>query len=433
MGMTLTEKIISLHAGEKHVEPGRHVSVSVDRCLLGERCFHDVIRRAKEAGDSRPDDSSLLVVALDQMAGACEEERLERIHAIRDFARSWEIERLYEWGEGGIGAITFPDGGHIRPGDLVVGGDRMNLTFGALGAMAISLEGSDLHEVIMRGKVDYEVPPSLRLVFRGKPDPWVGGKDFAIHAIGLLGFDFLRGKAVEIGGEAIAALDMPERLAMASFAANLGPANVIFETDEKTEAFVRARCDRNFLMQQRDDDAGYTEIIEIDVTAMGPQVLIPSKPDLVVRVAKCQNVEIDHVILGTGGNGRIEDIRLAAGLLREHLIHDEVGITLIPGTQQAFLHAIEEGLIQILIHSGMHIGLPSNEYSDLCHLRGMAGHGMRCLSTSGYIYPEEEISGDNEIIYCNPAVAAASAVLGYIVDPFDMMRRVKRTPTGLMG
>ncbi|MFH2002009.1 MAG: aconitase family protein, partial [Planctomycetota bacterium] len=405
MGLTLTEKIISRHLGDKHVEPGQRVSIPVDRCLLGERCFYEVIRLSEQSGSVRPNFPETLVAALDQMAGACHRGRLEYIRLIREYARRWEVERLYEWGEGGIEIVTFADGGHVRPGDVVVSGESMNRSLGALGALVLAIDTAGLYQAVIDGRVEMVVPHTVRLVFRGTPNPWVGGMDYAIHIAGLLGMEYLQGKALEIGGEAIAALDMSERMAMAAFVTNLGAHNLIIEADEKTEAFVRARCDRNFLIPYRDVDAAYDEIIEIDVNNMGPQVFIPSRPERVVRVTKCHNMEIDKVIIGTGGSGRIEDIRLATALLREHLIHHEVGIVLIPGSQQAYLHAIEEGLIQILMQSGIHIGLPSGQYSDLCHLHGMAGDRMRCLSTSGYIYPPEAIAGDNEIVYCNPAVA----------------------------
>jgi 3-isopropylmalate/(R)-2-methylmalate dehydratase large subunit len=433
MGMTLTEKLICKRAEKEHAAPGDRVALKVNRFLLDERTFHAAVKQAEQTGSKRPKAAGSTVVALDQMVGICEEDRVDLIRKIRKYHRKWRLLRFYEWGEGGIETVLFPDGGMIRPGDSVVGGIPAICSFGALGALALCADVEELFQAMMRGRIPFEVPETVRILFHGTPGHWVGGKDLAMHAVGLLGPGSMRGKAVEFGGEAIMNLDLSERLAAAAFAVHLGLRIFLIEPDEKTETFARARSDKGFVSFHNDEDAEFADVIEIDVNDMEPQIYAPSLPERVIKVSKARDMRVQQVIIGTGNNGRIEDIRIAASLLREHQIDRSVSVTLIPGSQQVYLHAMEEGLIQILGQAGTHIGLPSRRYSELCHLNGLVNEGMRCLSTSDRIYGEGELRPGREIVYCNPAVAASSAVMGRVVHPFEMLRNVKRTPTGLMG
>lgn len=433
MGMTLIEKLVCKHAEIDAVAPGDQVSLRVNRYLFGEKGFFDLIQRAARARSKRPRTAGAIIVGIDQMVGIFDEARLERLEKIQEVARKWRIQRLYEWGEGGIETVLFIDGGLIRPGDLVAGGSAHMGAFGCLGALALHTDGKALFKAVMKGRYPLEVPETVRLVFHGAPGHWVNGKDFAIQALGIIEPGRLAGKAVEITGEAVRELDMPDRLALAAFAVHLGGCTILVEVDEKTEAFARARSDRYFKTLKSDPDASFAEEIDIDVDGLEPQIYLPSREERVIKVSRAENLKVDHVVIGTGGNGRIEDLRIAAGLLREHQINRNVHLVLIPGSQQVYLHAMEEGLIQLLMHTGTHIGLPSNIYSDLCHINAIVSEDCLCLSTAERIYGPQEIRAGQEVIYCNPAVAAASAVMGRVSAPFEMMRVVKRAPTGLIG
>ncbi|MBU0756147.1 MAG: hypothetical protein KJ645_13475, partial [Planctomycetes bacterium] len=294
-------------------------------------------------------------------------------------------------------------------------------------------DGETLCKAVVDGRFPFKVPETVRLVFHGTPGHWVGGKDFAIRALGLVEPAQVMGKALEITGEAVSNLDMFDRLALSSFAVHLGALTVLMEGDEKTNAYARARSDHFFRSLRSDESARFAAEIDIDVTDMEPHIFVPSGPERVLKVSKAGKLKVDQVVIGTGGNGRIEDIRGAAALLREHQIDRNVQLILIPGSQQVYLHAMEEGLIQLMMHNSTHIGLPSNLYADLCHLNAVPGDSMRCLSTAERLYDVKEMRAGREIIYCNPQVAAASAIMGRVTAPFEMMRFRKRTPTGLMG
>jgi 3-isopropylmalate/(R)-2-methylmalate dehydratase large subunit len=431
MGMTLLEKILCLHSDRDSVEPGDEVVVEVDRFLLGERQFHDVAVRAGKRGVAALRAPGRVVAALDQVVAFPGDERLDRVATVKSYARKWNIHRLFGLGEGGMEYVLFTDGGFVRPGSVVVTGDRSLIACGALGALVIALDGEALVEAVMESRVTVKVPQTVRLTYRGRPGHWVGGKDFGIRAMAELKPEQVVGRALELGGDAVAALDMHERLAFAAFAVNTGASQVYMEPDEKTSAFARARSDRFFTARQNDPDARVADVVEASVNTMSPLVYIPSRPERIFKAAKVSDVKIDQVILGTACHGRIESLRSAAGLLREHPLRKGMDVILIPGSQQILLHGMEEGLIQIFLHNHAHIGPPSQQYSDLCHCAGLSGEG-RCLSTTDRIYGPGEIVKGREVYYCNPAVAASSAVMGHITEPFEMIRTVKRQPTGLM-
>lgn len=426
MGMTLVQRLIATRGGYEQIEPGQRASVEVDRFLLGEADFYHILKRTGFQEAARPKGAARVVVALEQFVGALEGELSEAPSLIRRFSKCWEILHLYELGRGGIETIIYSDGGMVRPGDFVVGGESQLSAFGAFGALALALDEDSLFEALQEGKVSFEVPETIKVVFRGSLNRWVGGKDLAIFAHGMLGSERVKGKALEFGGEAVMELDMPERLALTTFASNLGARCLMIEADEKTRIFTRARSDKAFKVGRADDGAEYADIIEVDASRMEPQVFIPSRPEKALGVSKVDDLKIDQVVIGTGGNGRIEDLRRAAGLLREYLVRKDVRLILVPGSQQIYLHAMEEGLIQIFLRAGAHLGLPSMRYTEQCHRQGIEAE-EQCLTTSGILYP------DPGILYCNPAVAAASAVMGSVKDPYEMMRTIKRKPTGLIG
>ncbi len=433
MGMTLTEKILAAHAGLDEVVPGQEISVKVDRIFLEEESFSRVLEDpACSREGAVPSGPERIVVAIDQSVGSCDPGRGDRVRRIRKVAGEWRIHPLYDLGRGGFENVIFPDGGLVRPGDLLVIGNGQRVGFGALGALAFRLEGEALVEAVCKGRITLKVPGTVRLVFRGKLNAWVGGKDLALEAFGLMGRSGAAGKVLEFSGEGVKNLEVAERLALAAFASNLEAVHILIEPDEKTRVFSSARCDRPFHFRTSDRDAGLDDILEIDAATIEPRLGIPFQPERVLSVSKARNMDISQVIIGTGGNGRIEDFRTAAMLLREYRIRRYIRLIVIPGSQQVYLHAMEEGLMQIFLRNGAHIGPPSSRYTDQCHLSGLAPD-ERCLTTSGKLYPVGDGGAGGEILYCNPAIAAASAVMGRVADPFEMMRIMKRKPTGIIG
>ncbi len=437
MGMTIAEKIIALRAGLDSVEPGQRVTVEVDRFLLSEPDLFGVLSLARSMGRTElTKESARVVAALDPYIGMSADgsgARAEAMCRIRLDWRSWGIGKLYDFENGGFGSLIFCDGGHVVPGSVVAVCRERYRSFGAVGALPVVLDVHSILEAMDSGKAAIDVPETVRVVVNGSLPHWSGGKDIALHAIGVLRQEMVRGRAVEFSGDAIKGLDLHQRLALTAFASNLCAQHVIVEPDHKTDVFIRARTDRYSQGIRCDEDAQYHEIIEIDASSIEPQVMIPPKDGVrVLKVSKTRDLKVHQVVIGTGGNGRIEDLRTAAALLREYQVSNRVKLVLVPGSQHVYMHAMEEGLIQIFLRSGAHVTPPSEHYSNQCHLMGII-EGERCLSTSGRIFREDGKAGSREILYCNPAVAAASAVLGYTVEPFSMIRAVKRMSTGLMS
>jgi len=431
MGMTLVEKIIAHHAGLDHLDPGQKVEVKVDRFLLRDHDFYKIVKAAIDQGlDKPPNNHQKIAVAIDQFISGKDHDP-GRISLIREYSNRWYIYNLYELGKGGIENNIFPDGGLVRPGDLIVTGDGSLRCLGALGALVFPLDTEAILRALFDGMITVEVPETIRVEFKGAVKRWVGGKDLAFKAMNILEQENICGKAIEFCGEGIKGLDIPERLAFCSSAINMEVDHLLVEPDEKTRIFARARSDRFFRGCRNEDEACFKRVVECECANLDPLVVYPFRNKKICKVLSVDKQRVDQVIIGGDGNGRIEDLRKAAALLREYRAKKRVRIIVIPGSQQVLLHAMEEGLIQIFVRAGAHIGPPSHRYTDQCHFQGIS-KGEVCLSTSGRFYSADEIGEDKEIIYCNPEVAAVSAVLGFISDPYEMLRTVKRMPTGII-
>ena len=430
MGMTLAEKIMAAHGGGGRAEPGLEVELSADRILLGERTVHRLLEEVRRSGreGAGGEGASRVVALLDQFLGPLDGDRKTSFRELRTFARRLGFLHLYGMGRGGIEAVLYADGGMGVPGALLVADDPVSGLLGALGALVVVPTKAGLMGAVRTGGVSVQVPETFRVILRGKPGPWVGGKDLAIELYSLLGPRGASGRCLEITGEAVDHLPVHQRLALAAFAVNTGARHVLFEPDEKTITFARARSDTPFRPVHGDPDAFVADVVELDVGSMEPRVALGPRPEEVRPVPKARDLRLDQVVIGGNGNGRIEDLRAAAALLREYRVNPNVRLVLVPGSQQVLLHAMEEGLVQVFLKNGAHLAPPSSYYFDLCHRSGL-GPGERCLTTAARIYPEEE---GVEILYANPEVAAASAVMGHVADPFEMFRAVKRKSTGLM-
>lgn len=432
MGMTLTEKILALHGDKDKVVPGEELHVGVDRVLLDEQTFYQVVKQAeKENRKAPPNNHQKIAVAMDQFIPASNEMDPEVRGTVREYSRLWHIYNLYKLGLGGLENNIFPDGGLVRPGDLILTANPERRAFGAIGALVYPSTVKEIVAALWEGKIKVRVPQTLRLNFNGALKRWVGGKDLAFAATQCLDPETIKDKAVEFGGDAIKELDVPERLALGAAAAGLYGAQLLVEPDEKTRIFARARSDRFFRGCRNEDEARFADTFEMDCNKINALVAFPYQEKKTKAANAVKKRKIDQIIIGGDGNGRIEDLRKAAALLREYQVKNRVRLILIPGSQQAYLHAMEEGLIQIFVRSGAHVGPPSQAYADQCHTQGIS-RGEVCLSTSARIYSQEETGPGKEIIYCNPQVAAASAVLGIISDPFEMMRTTKRMSTGIV-
>ena len=384
MEMTLVEKVIALHADRERVEPGDRVTVKADRFLLDAATFHDLGHLPRASKLVRPPNHhQKIVVALDQFVSGGPEDYIAFTRAVRDLAAAWRIHNLYDLGRGGIDTSIFPDGGLVRPGDIVVAGRSRLCALGGLGALVFTLEGEALLDSLMSGTLEVTVPSTYRVDIEGTLPRWVGGKDIAYRAMDTLEIGSLNGKALEFAGTTVRELDVPERLALSAAGANLPASQVLVEPDEKSRVFARARNDRFFRAYRSESGATFEEQVTWDATMLEPYLARPESDPMILPLRKAGDLTVHQVILGTGGNGRIEDLRAAAAILREYQVNSRVRCILVPGSQQVLLHGMEESLFPIFARAGVHIAPPSEGYADRCHLEGTSPDEV-CLSTAGF-------------------------------------------------
>lgn len=426
MGMNITEKILAAHCDQPHVpvcptdrEPGQFINPRVDLVLASELSGVLAIEEfEKWRGAERVFDPRRVVFVADHFTPNKDIATATITLKVREFARRHGTLH-FDVGRVGIQHVLLPELGMVSPGDLVVGADSHTCTFGALGAFATGIGSTDAAAVMALGELWLKVPATTRLVYRGRPRPWVSGKDLILHTVGLLGVDGAIYQALEFAGEAIAHLGMDDRFTMANMAVEAGAKSGIFEPDDETLAYVRAvggRTDRLFVS---DPDAAYSRIIEIDVEAVEPQVAFPFSPDNVRPVSQAGHVEIDQVVIGLCTNGRISDLRVAASVLAGRVVHPRVRAIIVPGSPGVYRQALEEGLIHTFIEAECAVSTPTCGPCLGGHM-GVLGPGERCVSTSNRNFVGRMGHPESEVYLASPAVAAASAVAGRIVGPEEV-------------
>ena len=304
----------------------------------------------------------------------------------------------------------------LLPGDLVVGADSHTCTYGALGAFATGMGSTDVAVAMATGRTWLRVPETIRCVYTGPLRPWVGGKDLILHTIGLLGVDGARYKALEFAGPAIDALSMDGRLTMANMAIEAGAKAGLVAPDETTLAYVRGRARRPYRVHAPDPDATYASVLEIDASRLEPQVAFPHLPDNVRPAAEAGDVPIDQVVIGSCTNGRLEDLRVAAAILRGRRVHPRVRCIVIPGSQQVYLDALKEGLLAAFVEAGAAVSTPTCGPCLGGHM-GVLAAGERAVSTTNRNFRGRMGHTDSEVYLAGPAVAAASAIAGRIAAP----------------
>jgi len=340
----------------------------------------------------------------------------QQVKLMREFARKHRIRHFFELGETGIEHVMLPEKGLVSPGDLVIGADSHTCTYGALAAFSAGVGSTDLGAILATGKTWLKVPATIKLVYEGGCRPWVGGKDLILYALGLLGVAGAVYKSLEFTGETIDQLSMTHRFTMANMAVEAGAKNGIFAPDETTMAYMKGRSGRPGRFLKSDADACYEQEIRIAVDDMGPQVALPHSPDNVKPVSELDAIPIDQVFLGSCTNGRLEDLREAAGLLKGRKTATGTRFIVIPGSPSIYKEAIKEGIIETFLDAGAVIGPPCCGPCLGGHM-GILAEGERALSTSNRNFVGRMGHPKSEVYLANPAVAAASAVMGYIASP----------------
>ncbi|MFZ5586826.1 MAG: 3-isopropylmalate dehydratase large subunit [Thermodesulfobacteriota bacterium] len=420
MGMTITEKILAAHAGLDRVEPGQLINARIDLALGNDITAPLAIKEFQSLGVERVFDPERVVLVPDHFTPAKDIKSAEQAKTLREFAREQGLTNYFEIGRMGIEHCLLPEAGLVGPGDLVIGADSHTCTYGALGAFATGVGSTDLAAAMATGELWFKVPETILCRYHGQLQPWVGGKDLILYTIGQIGVDGARYMAMEFTGEAIAELSMDGRFTMANMAIEAGGKNGIFPVDEKTRAYIQGRRQRDYHVYQSDPDARYAREIDIDASQIAPQVALPHLPENARSVHAIGEIAIDQVVIGSCTNGRLEDLRVAAQILKGHRVHPEVRLIVIPGTQKIYAEALAEGLISIFIEAGAAVSTPTCGPCLGGHM-GILAQGERALATTNRNFVGRMGHPESEVYLAGPAVAAASAIKGRIAAPEEAL------------
>lgn len=419
MGMNISEKIIAAHCGEERVRPDQLVMANVDICLGNDITAPIAIREMESRGFQKVFDPERVVLVPDHFTPNKDIQSAEQAKILRDFARKHNLKYYFEVGRVGIEHALLPEQGIVVPGDLVIGADSHTCTYGALGAFSTGVGSTDLAAAMISGQVWLRVPHTRKFVFTGKPGPWTGGKDLILLTIGKIGVSGARYRAMEFAGEAIRNLDMDGRLALCNMAIEAGGKAGLIEPDEVTAEYVQGRAQRPPVNYKSDADAEYEDITEFDVEGMGPVVALPHLPENVKPVEECKGLHIDQVVIGSCTNGRMEDLRMAAKLLKGRKVAPHVRCIIFPATQAIYRQAMAEGLLDIFVEAEAAVSTPTCGPCLGGHM-GILAEGERALATTNRNFVGRMGHPKSEVCLCGPAVAAASAVAGEIVHPDDV-------------
>ena len=417
--MTITEKILALHAGLEAVRPGDLIKARVDLALANDITAPLAVRVFEEIGRKTVFDPEKIALVADHFVPNKDIASARQVKLMRDFALKHKITHFYELGDGGIEHVILPEKGLVGPGDLVIGADSHTCTYGALGAFSTGVGSTDLGAVMATGMVWLKVPAGIRVEYEGKLRPWVGGKDLILFTLGRIGVEGANYKSLEFCGETIRNLPMDHRFTMANMAVEGGAKNGIVEPDDITANYVSATRGGEPLMFKSDEGAAYERVLPIRVDEIELQVAFPHSPDNVRPVSDAGLVPLDQVVIGSCTNGRLDDLRVAAAILKGKRVAKGTRLIVLPGSQQIYKRAIQEGLVEALLDAGAVIGPPSCGPCLGGHL-GILAEGEKALSTTNRNFIGRMGHPKSEVYLTGPAVAAASAVLGRIGSPEEL-------------
>ncbi|MBM7853888.1 3-isopropylmalate/(R)-2-methylmalate dehydratase large subunit [Desulfohalotomaculum tongense] len=420
MSMTITEKILAAHAGKDRVEPGELVNARVDMVLGNDITAPVAIREFKKIGVEKVFNPDRIALVPDHFVPNKDIKSAEQAKILRDFAREQQLTNYFEVGRMGIEHCLLPEQGLVGPGDVVIGADSHTCTYGALGAFATGVGSTDLAAAMALGETWFKVPESIKFYYYGRLNPWVGGKDLILYTIGKIGVDGALYKAMEFTGPVIKELSMDSRFTMSNMAIEAGGKCGLIEPDEKTRAYVEGRAKFPYTFYQSDEDARYSEVYEFDVSKIEPQVAFPHLPENTKPVSEAAGIKIDQAVIGSCTNGRLEDLRLAARVLKGRKVHPEVRCIIFPGTQEIYRRAMREGLFEIFIEAGAAVSTPTCGPCLGGHM-GILAKGERAIATTNRNFVGRMGHPESEVYLSNPAVAAASAVLGRIAKPEEVV------------
>ena len=419
MGKTIVEKILSAHTDTDNLRIGDIIKARVDFAFANDITAPIAIKYFKESRARQVFDKKRVGLIPDHFAPNKDIKSAEQCKLLKEFAQEYEIKNYFEIGKMGVEHALLPEKGLVLPGDVVVGADSHTGTSGALGAFAIGVGSTDFAAVMALGEVWLKVPSTLKFIYSGKLNKWVSGKDLILYTISKIGVDGANYKVMEFSGEVIKGLSMDNRFTMCNMAIEAGAKTGIIEPDEITLEYLKGRAKRTFQIYYSDPGAYYEKILEIDVSKIEPQVAFPHLPENAKPISEARGIKIDQSIIGSCTNGRIEDLRIAAEILKGHRVHSEVRLIIIPATQDIYLQAIREGLIDIFITAGGAVSTPTCG-PCLGGYMGILAKGERAISTTNRNFVGRMGHPESEVYLASPALAAASAILGRIAGPEEV-------------
>ncbi|MGL6106794.1 3-isopropylmalate dehydratase large subunit [Romboutsia sp.] len=416
MGMTMTQKILAAHANLEKVEAGQLIQANLDLVLGNDITTPVAINEFNKIGFDGVFDKSKIAIVPDHFTPNKDIKAAEQCKYVREFALEKEVENYFEVGEMGIEHALIPEKGLVVPGDVVIGADSHTCTYGALGAFSTGIGSTDMAAGMATGKAWFKVPSAIKFVLKNTPSKHVSGKDIILNIIGMIGVDGALYKSMEFVGEGVHNLSMDSRLCMANMAIEAGAKNGIFIVDEKTIEFVKEHSIKPYTIYEPDKDAYYDEVIEIDLSKIRPTVAFPHLPSNTKTIDEVGMVEIDQVVIGSCTNGRMEDLRIARDILKGKKVKKGIRTIVFPGTQKIYLQAIREGIVEDLVEAGCVFSTATCGPCLGGHM-GILAKGERAIATTNRNFVGRMGHVESEVYLASPAVAAASALTGYISNP----------------
>jgi 3-isopropylmalate/(R)-2-methylmalate dehydratase large subunit len=414
--MTITEKILAAHCDKKELKPGEFIQGKVDLALGNDLTAPLAIEEFEKLGLKDVFNPDKIVLVPDHFVPSKDIRSAEQAKILRNFAKKYRIKNYFEVGRMGIEHVLLPEQGLVSPGDLIIGADSHTCTYGALGAFSTGIGSTDLAWALATGKVWLKVPETIKFIYKGKLNKWVSGKDLILYTIGDIGVDGALYKAMEFTGEVISSLSMASRFTICNMAIEAGGKNGIIEPDETTWKYMEERGIEKFPTLKSDKDAKYSEVREYDCSKIEPQVAFPSLPSNARPISEVENIPLDQAVIGSCTNGRLEDLRIAAKILKGQKVHPDVRLIVIPATQKIYLEALREGLIEIFIQARAVVSTPTCGPCLGGHM-GVLAKGEKAIATTNRNFVGRMGHPESEVYLSNPAIAAASAIKGKISAP----------------
>ncbi len=419
MGMTMTQKILAAHAGLSEVKAGQLIEADLDLVLGNDITSPVAINEMTKMTKQTVFDKDKIALVMDHFIPNKDIKSAENCKCCRDFACRHEISNYFDVGEMGIEHALLPEKGLVVAGDAVIGADSHTCTYGALGAFSTGVGSTDMAAGMVTGKAWFKVPSAIRFELVGKPSKWVSGKDVILHIIGMIGVDGALYKSMEFTGEGIKHLSMDDRFTICNMAIEAGGKNGIFPVDELAIQYMKEHSKREFTVYEADADAEYEETYTIDLSQLKPTVSFPHLPENTRTIDEVGDIAIDQVVIGSCTNGRMDDMRIAAQVMKGRKVAKNVRCIVIPATQAIYLQSLKEGLLEIFIEAGAVVSTPTCG-PCLGGYMGILAAGERCVSTTNRNFVGRMGHVDSEVYLASPAVAAASAVTGKISCPCQL-------------